>query len=102
MTARILILPIVSLSTLLLAGSPPPSEKDAATKKPHSRTSAKAKITVESSAAWPYEQSAGPALLEIHWNETFRGDIDGESPVRASVSDPTRERKPGDDRRLAG
>jgi uncharacterized protein DUF3224 len=80
-TARILILPIVSLSTLLLAGSP--NKKDATTAKPHARTRAKAKITVESSEAQPYDQSAGPTLLEIRLNETFRGDIDGESPVRA-------------------
>jgi len=83
MTTRILILPIVPLCTVLLAGSPPANERDAATAKPHSRSSAKAKITVESSEAQPYDQSAGPALLEMHLKETFRGDIDGESPVRA-------------------
>ena len=83
MTTRILILPMASLSTLLLAGSPPPNKKEATTAKPHSRASARAKITVESSEALPHDQSAGPALLEIHLKETFRGDIDGESPVRA-------------------
>jgi len=31
----------------------------------------------------PYDQSAGPALAEIHLNKRFSGDIDGESPVRA-------------------
>ena len=44
---------------------------------------AKAKITVQSSEAKPYDQTAGPALIEICLNETFIGDIDGESPVRA-------------------
>jgi len=50
---------------------------------PHSRAHAIAKITVLSSEAKPYDQSGGPALMEIHLNETFRGDIDGESSVRA-------------------
>jgi hypothetical protein len=47
------------------------------------RTRALAKITVQSSEAKPYDQSARPALMEIRLNETFTGDIDGESPVRA-------------------
>ena len=50
---------------------------------PTTRTHAKAKITVQSSEAKPYDQTAGPALMELHLNETFTGDIDGESPVRA-------------------
>lgn len=50
---------------------------------PRSRARAKAKITVQSSEAQPYDHSAGPILMEIHLNETFTGDIDGESPVRA-------------------
>lgn len=51
--------------------------------KPRPRARARAKITVRSSEAKPYDQSAGPALLEIRLNETFAGEIDGESPVRA-------------------
>jgi hypothetical protein len=47
------------------------------------RARAKAKITVQSSEAKPYDQTASPALLELHLGETFSGDIDGESPVRA-------------------
>jgi hypothetical protein len=48
------------------------------------RTRAKAKITVQSSEAEPpYDQNAGPALVEIRLTETFTGDIEGESPVRA-------------------
>jgi hypothetical protein len=47
------------------------------------RTRAKAKVRVQSSEAKPYDQTAGPALMEIHLTETFTGDIDGESPVRA-------------------
>jgi hypothetical protein len=50
---------------------------------PRMRARAKAKITVQSSEAKPYDQTASPALMEIHLSETFTGDIDGESPVRA-------------------
>src|SRR5437868_7583263 len=52
-------------------------------KKPPKRARAKAKITVQSSEAQPYDQTASPALMEIHLTETFTGDIEGESPVRA-------------------
>ena len=44
---------------------------------------AKAKITVQSSEANPYDQTASPELAEVRLRETFTGDIDGESPVRA-------------------
>ena len=47
------------------------------------RSRAKAKITVQSSEAKPYDQTASPALIEINLSERFTGDIDGESPVRA-------------------
>ena len=47
------------------------------------RARAEAKITVQSSEATPYDQTASPALVEIHLHETFAGDIEGESPVRA-------------------
>jgi len=47
------------------------------------RTRAEATITVKSSHAQPYDQVASPALVEIHLTETFSGDIEGESPVRA-------------------
>jgi Protein of unknown function (DUF3224) len=47
------------------------------------RARAEAKITVQSSEVEPYDQATGPALMEIRINETFTGDIDGESPVRA-------------------
>jgi hypothetical protein len=50
---------------------------------PPKRAHAKAKVTVQSSEAKPYDQTAGPALMEIRLNETFTGEIDGESPVRA-------------------
>lgn len=49
----------------------------------HQRTHAPAKITVHSSEARPYDETASPALMEIHLNETFTGDIVGESPARA-------------------
>jgi Protein of unknown function (DUF3224) len=50
---------------------------------PRTRARAKAKITVQSSEADPYDQTASLVLMEIHLSETFSGDIDGKSPVRA-------------------
>ena len=44
---------------------------------------AKAKITVLTSEAKPYDRTASSVLMEIHIRETFTGDIDGESSVRA-------------------
>lgn len=52
-------------------------------KEPHTSTRAETKVTVQSSEAKPYDQIAGPALVEIHITETFTGDIEGESTVRA-------------------
>jgi Protein of unknown function (DUF3224) len=49
----------------------------------HARARAKAKITVQSSEAKPYDQTASPALMELRLSEKFSGDIDGESLVRA-------------------
>ncbi len=50
---------------------------------PPARTRATAKITVQSSDAQPYDQTPSPTLIEIRLRETFTGDIEGESPVRA-------------------
>jgi len=47
------------------------------------RARARAKIAVQSSQAQPYDQTTSPALLEVRLTETFVGDIEGESPVRA-------------------
>jgi len=86
---RILILSILSLGALLFAANPhlKEQEKMAAGRQrqtaPHTRTHAKAKITVHRSEAKPYDQTSGPTLMEIHISETFTGDIDGESTVRA-------------------
>jgi Protein of unknown function (DUF3224) len=52
-------------------------------KEPRRRARAEATITVQSSEARPYDQTANPALVEIRLSETFTGDIDGESTVRA-------------------
>jgi uncharacterized protein DUF3224 len=49
----------------------------------HVRRTAKSKITVQSSEAKPYDQTTSPKLVELHLTETFTGDIEGESPVRA-------------------
>jgi len=53
------------------------------TTKPSTRARAQAKITVQRSEVKPYDQTASPALMEIHLTETFAGDMEGESPVRA-------------------
>ncbi len=50
---------------------------------PPTRARAKAKITVQKSEARPYDQTVGPALVEVRLSERFSGDIDGESMVRA-------------------
>ena len=50
---------------------------------PRTRARAEAKIIVQHSDAEPYDQTVSPALLEIRINETFTGDIDGQSMVRA-------------------
>lgn len=47
------------------------------------RTRAVAKITVRHSEARLYDQSSKPALIEVHLTETFSGDIEGDSEVRA-------------------
>jgi hypothetical protein len=47
------------------------------------RARAEMTITVQSSEAKPYDQTASPALMELHLSETFTGDINGESTVRA-------------------
>jgi hypothetical protein len=59
-------------------------------KRTHARARAEAKITVQSSEAKPYDQTASPALMEIRISETFTGDgmdrrssFSGESTVRA-------------------
>lgn len=51
--------------------------------KPRARTHATAKITVHNSEAKPYDKSSGPPLMEVRLSETFTGDIEGESTVRA-------------------
>jgi hypothetical protein len=54
-----------------------------AQREPQARKHAAARITVHSTEAKPYDQAHGPALVEIHLAETFAGDIDGQSTVRA-------------------
>jgi hypothetical protein len=51
--------------------------------RPPAHAKARAKIFVQSSESRPYDKSPGPALVEVSLNETFVGDIEGESPVRA-------------------
>ena len=47
------------------------------------RVRACAKIAVRNAEAKPYDQTVSPALVEVHLTETFVGDIEGESSVRA-------------------
>jgi hypothetical protein len=49
---------------------------------PKVRKHAEAKIVVRNSESQPYDQTS-PGLSEIQLIETFTGDIDGESSVRA-------------------
>ncbi|MBV8149585.1 MAG: DUF3224 domain-containing protein [Candidatus Eremiobacteraeota bacterium] len=49
----------------------------------HLRDHAIAKVTVRSSESKPYDQTAGPALMELCITETFSGDLDGEVTARA-------------------
>jgi uncharacterized protein DUF3224 len=58
---------------------------------PHRRAHAEATVTVQNSHAEPYDQGAGPALIEIRLNETFTGDMDGESSVRALQVQPGKQ-----------
>ena len=47
------------------------------------RRHALAKVTVQSSDAKPYDETASPALTEVNIKEKFAGDIDGQSMIRA-------------------
>ena len=47
------------------------------------RARATAKITVQRSQAQLYDEAASPALAVLSLNETFTGEIDGDSVVRA-------------------
>ena len=49
----------------------------------HQRVHAETKIFVRNSEAKPYDQTEGPVLMEIDLSETFAGDMEGQSLVRA-------------------
>jgi hypothetical protein len=84
MIMRVLVLSLLSLCTPLIAADSQSKELGSVTTaKPRARARAEATITVQSSEATPYDETAGPALVEVRLSETFSGDIDGESPVRA-------------------
>lgn len=84
MTTKILMLFTVSLGSLLFAGRPQSKAQGNMTSaKPHMRKHAVAKISVQTSEAKPYDQTAGPILMIVNISETFTGDMDGESTVRA-------------------
>jgi hypothetical protein len=49
----------------------------------HARAHAEATISVQSSDAVPFDETASPSLIALSISETFRGDLAGESTVRA-------------------
>lgn len=49
----------------------------------HAANRAIAKIAVQDSDAKPYDQASNPTLIEVSLRETFTGDMDGTSTVRA-------------------
>jgi hypothetical protein len=51
--------------------------------RPGTKSRARARISVQSSEARAFDQGEGPALIELHLSETFTGDMEGTSPVRA-------------------
>ena len=59
------------------------NDREATEAQPRTRVRALAKITVQSYESKPYDQTAGPALLEIRLSETFGGDLEGESTARS-------------------
>jgi hypothetical protein len=85
LNTKILILLIVSFVALVFAEvqsneqGAMPAVKDQS--EAPTRKHAKAKITVQTSEAKPYDQTVGPTLMEIHISERFTGDLDGESTV---------------------
>ena len=83
MSSAILPVFIVLCGTVLLAMSRQSSEGYVVNSKPQTRVHAVATITVDSSDATPFDQSVTPALMEIKISERFRGDLEGESIVRA-------------------
>lgn len=79
---RFLTLFVIAISSLLLAASS--TSKGKADMTPtKQRTRARATIMVQKSESKIYDQTTGSALMEVNISETFSGDIDGESTVRA-------------------
>jgi hypothetical protein len=62
---------------------PESADAIARSKMPVNTVRAEARITVQTSEALPFDRTASPELVEIRLSETFAGDIDGESTVRA-------------------
>lgn len=84
-----IVIPLVLLGSLSLTGSCKSqgqghmAHAGQSRGEPSKRAHAKATVTVHSSEAKPYDQTTERALIEINIAETFAGDIDGESTVRA-------------------
>lgn len=84
-----LVLFIVCLGILLFTANPLSKFKEdimtvrASSNEPPTRRHAEAKIAVQSSEAKPYDQTQSPVLMEVQIDETFTGEIEGKSTVRA-------------------
>lgn len=89
MISRVLILFIAPLGTSLFAPNWQLKEQEHMTKtaetqsEPRAHMRAEAKITVQRSEVKPFDQTASPALMEVHITEIFTGDMVGNSTVRA-------------------
>jgi hypothetical protein len=73
---------IISLGTRQAASAQSREETNAPVSS-RTRTRANAKVIVQNSETKSYDHTTSPTLTELRLNETFTGDLDGESPVRA-------------------
>lgn len=74
------------LGACIAATAQPAKETNMATTQSvelHKRTRADAIITLQNSVAKAFDRTPSPALMEVRLRETFTGDLNGESLVRA-------------------
>lgn len=83
MCVRKLVVASLLSFTVIPMKSQPTSTQTANESLPSKRTHARASVSVKSSEAKLYDGSANPVLKDIIINETFSGDIEGESLVHA-------------------
>jgi hypothetical protein len=70
-------------STFAAESQQPSISPGMATSSSSKRTRATADVTVKHSEVKPYDESAKPVLKELFLSETFSGEIEGDSDVRA-------------------